>query len=98
MSVATERQEIVNEIQRCDKFLLTTHENPAGDALGSLLGMHLVLDQLGKDSLMFIAANQFPLLYEYQRMQLGGVHHELPADVNERTVVFLACGNIDRTP
>ena len=98
MSVATERQEIVNEIQRCDKFLLTTHENPDGDALGSLLGMHLVLQQLGKDSLMFLAANQFPLPYEYQRMKLDDVLHELPGDVNERTIVFLDCGNVDRTP
>jgi bifunctional oligoribonuclease and PAP phosphatase NrnA len=60
--------------------------------------MHLVLRQLGKDSVMFLAANQFPLPYEYQRMQLGEVRHELPDDVNERTVVFLDCGNIDRTP
>jgi bifunctional oligoribonuclease and PAP phosphatase NrnA len=60
--------------------------------------MHLVLEQLGKDSVMFLAANQFPLPYEYQRMPLAGVSHELPPDVNERTVVFLDCGNIDRTP
>jgi phosphoesterase RecJ-like protein len=31
-------------------------------------------------------------------MPLGEVLHELPADVNERTIVFLDCGNIDRTP
>jgi phosphoesterase RecJ-like protein len=98
MSLLTERDELVDELRRADKLLLTTHENPDGDALGSLLGMHLVLDQLGKDSVMFLAANQFPLPYEYQRMPLGAVHHELPDDVQERTVVFLDCGNIDRTP
>jgi phosphoesterase RecJ-like protein len=98
MSLLTERNQLVDELRRADKLLLTTHENPDGDALGSLLGMHLVLEQLGKDSVMFLAANQFPLPYEYQRMPLGEVLHELPADVNERTVVFLDCGNIDRTP
>jgi bifunctional oligoribonuclease and PAP phosphatase NrnA len=98
MSLLTERDQLVDELRRADKLLLTTHENPDCDALGSLLGMHLVLDQLGKDSVMFLAANQFPLPYEYQRMRLGEVLHELPADVNERTVVFLDCGNIDRTP
>jgi phosphoesterase RecJ-like protein len=98
MSLMTERDQLVDELRRSEKLLLTTHENPDGDALGSLLGMHLVLEQLGKDSVMFLAANQFPLPYEYQRMRLGGVRHELPADVNERTVVFLDCGNIDRTP
>jgi phosphoesterase RecJ-like protein len=98
MSILTERDELVDELRRSEKLLLTTHENPDGDALGSLLGMHLVLEQLGKDSLMFLAANQFPLPYEYQRMPLDDVRHELPADVNDRTVVFLDCGNIDRTP
>jgi bifunctional oligoribonuclease and PAP phosphatase NrnA len=48
--------------------------------------------------MMFLAANQFPLPYEYQRMNLDEVRHELPDDVNDRTIVFLDCGNIDRTP
>ncbi|MEA2439409.1 MAG: bifunctional oligoribonuclease and phosphatase NrnA [Thermoleophilaceae bacterium] len=98
MSLLTERDELVGELRRADKLLLTTHENPDGDALGSLLGMHLTLQQLGKDALMFLAANQFPLPYEYQRMPLAAVRHELPDDVNERTILFLDCGNIDRTP
>ena len=98
MSLLTERDELVDELRRADKLLLTTHENPDGDALGSLLGMHLVLEQLGKDSLMFLAASQFPLPYEYQRMELDEVRHELPADIDERTIVFLDCGNVDRTP
>jgi bifunctional oligoribonuclease and PAP phosphatase NrnA len=98
VSVATERQEIVDELQRAEKLLLTTHENPDGDALGSLLGMHLILEQLGKDSVMFMTANQFPLPYEYQRMPLEKVARELPADVEDRVVVFLDCGNIDRMP
>ena len=38
-----------------DRFLLTTHEGPDGDALGSLLGMHQILEPLGKDSVMFLA-------------------------------------------
>jgi phosphoesterase RecJ-like protein len=98
VSVATERQEIVNELQRSEKFLLTTHENPDGDALGSLLGMHLILEQLGKDTVMFMAANQFPLPYEYQRMPLEMVAREIPADTDDRAIIFLDCGNIDRMP
>jgi phosphoesterase RecJ-like protein len=98
VSVATERHEIVGELQRAEKFLLTTHENPDGDALGSLLGMNLILEQLGKDTVMFMDANQFPLPYEYQRMPLESVARELPADIDSRVVVFLDCGNIDRMP
>ena len=31
---------MVEELRQADKLLLTTHENPDGDALGSLLAMH----------------------------------------------------------
>src|ERR671932_1609908 len=98
MSLLTERDELVDELRRSDKLLLVTHENPDGDALGSLLGMHLILEQLGKDSVMFMSANQFPLPYEYQRMPLDKVAREIPADLDDRVVVFLDCGNIDRMP
>ncbi len=98
MSLLTERDQIVDEIRRADKLLLTTHENPDGDALGSLRGMHLILEQLGKDAVMFMAASQFPLPYEYRRMDIGDVAHSPPADFDQRVVIFLDCGNIDRMP
>jgi bifunctional oligoribonuclease and PAP phosphatase NrnA len=97
-STLTERDQVVDALRRADKLVLTTHENPDGDALGSLLAMHLILQQLGKDAQMFMAANQFPLPHEYRNMPLGGVSHEPPGDLSERTVVFLDCGNLDRMP
>ena len=98
MSVAVEIEGVVEEIRTAQKFLLTTHENPDGDALGSLLGMHELLKTLGKDSVMFLAAEEFPLPWEYRKMPLDDVQNEPPADLAERTVVFLDCGNIDRMP
>ena len=86
------------ELRARDRFLLTAHEGPDGDALGSLLGLHKVLTQLGKDSLMFMAAKEFPLPVEYRFLPLEEVFHEAPADMADRTVVFLDCGNIDRVP
>jgi bifunctional oligoribonuclease and PAP phosphatase NrnA len=86
------------EIRNRDRFLLTAHEGPDGDALGSLLGMHHLLGQLGKDSVMFLAAKEFPLPIEYRFLPLEEVFHEAPADMADRTVVFLDCGNIDRMP
>jgi phosphoesterase RecJ-like protein len=86
------------ELRSGDRYLLTAHEGPDGDALGSLLGMHKVLTQLGKDSVMFMAAKEFPLPIEYRFLPLEEVFHEPPADMADRTVVFLDCGNIDRMP
>ncbi|HNG57498.1 MAG TPA: hypothetical protein PLX70_08635, partial [Solirubrobacterales bacterium] len=91
-------EEIATLIREEQKFLLTTHEGPDGDALGSLLGMHHLLESLGKDSVMFLAAKEFPLPIEYRHLPLEGVFHEPPADIRDRIVVFLDCGNIDRMP
>ena len=96
--IATVREAIVNELTSGEKFLVTTHENPDGDALGSLLAMHEILGELGKDSIMFISAENLPLPYEYQHLPLEELVFELPSDADERTVVFLDCGNIDRMP
>ncbi len=90
--------DIAQELRANDRFLLTTHEAPDGDALGSLLAMHHILEQLGKDSVMFLAAKEFPLPVEYQFLPLEEVFHEAPADVVDRVLVFLDCGNIDRMP
>jgi phosphoesterase RecJ-like protein len=96
--IATGREEILAELSLGQKFLLTTHENPDGDALGSLLAMHEMLKLMGKDSVMFMSAAEFPLPYEYRHLPLEEVMHELPDDAHERTIVFLDCGNIDRMP
>jgi len=89
---------VAGEIRAGDLFLLTTHENPDGDALGSLLATQRILEALGKDSVMFLAAKEFPLPVEYRFLPLEEVFHEPPADINDRVVIFLDCGNIDRMP
>jgi phosphoesterase RecJ-like protein len=98
LDVASAREQVAQELRISDKFLLTTHENPDGDALGSLAAMNEILVQLGKDCVMFMSEEEYPLPYEYQDLPLEGVAHELPPDAAERTIVFLDCGNIDRMP
>jgi bifunctional oligoribonuclease and PAP phosphatase NrnA len=93
-----ELEQVAAELNSRERFLLTAHEGPDGDALGSLLGMHHLLTQLGKDSVMFMAAKEFPLPIEYRFLPLEEVFHEPPADMADRTVIFLDCGNIDRMP
>ena len=97
----TEREDferVVEEIRDGERFLVTTHQNPDGDALGSLLGMHELLRAMGKDSVMFMAADQFPLPPEYRHIPLEQVVSEPPADAADRVAVFLDCGNIERMP
>jgi phosphoesterase RecJ-like protein len=92
------REAVLAELREADKLLLVTHENPDGDALGSLVATQEILTALGKDSLMFMSADEFPLPYEYRFFPLEGLVSVPPDDLEERVVVFLDCGNIDRNP
>ncbi|MDX6637074.1 MAG: bifunctional oligoribonuclease and phosphatase NrnA [Solirubrobacterales bacterium] len=97
-ATAADVEQVLGALRDGERFLLTTHEGPDGDALGSLLAMQDILTQLGKDSVMFLGAKEFPLPVEYRFLPLTDVFHEPPADVVDRTLVFLDCGNIDRMP
>jgi len=90
------RDEVLVALREGERFFLVTHENPDGDALGSLVAMQGVMRALGKDSVMFIARDEFPLPYEYAFFQFDGLVSDPPQDVGERTIVFLDCGNLDR--
>lgn len=92
-----DRAEILQHLQQDPKFLLTTHENPDGDAVGSLVGMNLILEALGKDTLMFVRAADFPLPHDCRRLLAQGeATHAVPEDLSERTVIYLDCGSFER--
>jgi bifunctional oligoribonuclease and PAP phosphatase NrnA len=86
---------IVAEIRGRERFLVTTHENPDGDALGSLLAAHLTLQALGKDSVMFLPGPA-PLPGEYRFLELDGLRRELPDDAAERTLLAVDAANESR--
>ncbi len=88
-------QAVADALRSLDRFLLVTHENPDGDALGSLLAMKLALDALGKDSEMYLYGDA-PLPREYGFMGLDGLRRELPDDAGERVLVALDCANESR--
>lgn len=92
------REEVLQAIRGHERFCLTTHERPDGDAVGSLAAMQGVLAALGKDALAFLPAEEFPLPYEYRFIELDGLTTEPPDDLAERVLIFLDCGNIDRSP
>src|SRR5665213_314073 len=91
----SDMQAVVAALRAHDRFLVITHENPDGDALGSLLATTVVLRQLGKDAVMYLAGKA-PLPAEYTFMQLDGLVRELPADAAERVLVAVDCAKADR--
>ncbi len=93
---ASTRAEVLDALRQGDRYVLVTHENPDGDALGSLVAMEGVMRALGKDSLTFIGPGEFPLPYEYAFFEFEDLITDVPSDVGNRTIVFLDCGNFDR--
>src|SRR5262245_19629434 len=78
-----------------ERFLVTTHENPDGDALGSLLASTLALEQLGKDTTMYLGG-EAPLPAEYGFMELGPLLRQVPEDAGERALLAVDCANESR--
>ena len=93
---SSDLQAVVAALREHDRFLVVTHENPDGDALGSLLATTLALRQLGKDVAHVPRAATAPLPREYAFMQLDGLLRELPDDMEERTLVAVDCAKADR--
>ncbi len=92
------RDEVLDELRGAEKVIVVTHENPDGDALGSLIAMQEILTAVGKDAVMFMDSGEFPLPYEYRFFPLPGLVSTPPDDLGERTIVFLDCGSLDRNP
>lgn len=85
--------EIAEVLSRDDGFLVVSHANPDGDALGSLAAMGYVLAALGK---RFSLYNQsgVPAVYDWLPLP-GPVHTRVPAEDFAWTVV-LDCGAAHR--
>jgi bifunctional oligoribonuclease and PAP phosphatase NrnA len=88
---------MLNKIKRTiyngKRFLITSHIDPDGDALGSVFSLYWVLKSLGKDPIVYLK-DRVPYRYEF----LPGppdVVHALPEDSFD-AVFVLDCGNLSR--
>jgi phosphoesterase RecJ-like protein len=85
-------QAVADVLRSHERFVVVAHENPDGDALGSLLGATLGLRALGKDAVMYLAGNG-PMPAEYRFLDLSEIGHELPADLEDRVLLAVDCAN-----
>ena len=54
-TIETDLQAVADAIRSNDRFIVVAHENPDGDALGSMLATVLGLEALGKDVVMYLS-------------------------------------------
>jgi phosphoesterase RecJ-like protein len=85
---------IIQTIKTANRILVTTHTEPDGDAVGSLLAMGLALERLGKQTTLY---NESPIPAVYQFLPaVDRIERRLQrADAHEAAVV-LDCGDLSR--
>src|SRR3954451_7360291 len=77
---------VAEVIRSNDRFMVVAHENPDGDALGSMLGATLGLRALGKDVVMYLYGSA-PTPGEYRFLDLDDLQRELPDDLEDRVLL-----------
>jgi len=88
---------VVEALRAGDRFVVTSHDNPDGDALGSLFATHLALSSLGKDSVMVLGGEQpLPGEFGFLRLEEQGLLRAAPDDVSDRVLVAVDCAQESR--
>ena len=64
---------VVDALRAAERVVVTSHDNPDGDAVGSLLATHLALASLGKDSVMVLGGEQPAHILGIGRPAGGGI-------------------------
>lgn len=85
---------IAREFKSKQRFLLATHVNPDGDAIGSLGALALVLEGMGKQVLAF-CQDEVPGFLQFLPYS-DRIVREIPRPDEFEVAVALDCGELDR--
>ncbi|MGI6648245.1 MAG: DHH family phosphoesterase [Bacillota bacterium] len=87
-------ESLVEVLRLADRILIASHVNPDGDSIGTLIGLGLGLESLGKEVIL-VNSDRIPSMYSY----LDGASRILrPEQVEEvpDTVVLVDCTDVER--
>ena len=88
-------QEAVSLLRENGRFYIVSHQNPDGDALGSMLALRLLLQQLGASEITCALDDPVPVLYR----SLPGASTIIHADTEPKeydVAVLVDCGRLSR--
>jgi phosphoesterase RecJ-like protein len=92
-----ELQPAIDFLTRTDRFIITAHETPDGDAIGSECAMLRALRSIGKDALI-LNADPTPAKFAYlDADRIVGVlvsKGQLPDDIQERSLLMLDTNDV----
>ncbi|HWG22471.1 MAG TPA: bifunctional oligoribonuclease/PAP phosphatase NrnA [Terracidiphilus sp.] len=86
---------ILDVLRRGERFLVCSHSRPDGDAVGSMLAMGMLLEQMGKHAEL-VAADRVPGIY---RALPGAeaIHFAMRIHGPYDAVILLECDGLERT-
>jgi bifunctional oligoribonuclease and PAP phosphatase NrnA len=87
-------QKIREIIDRGQEFLITTHIDPDGDAIGSAFSLYWALDSMGKTPYVYLR-DPVPYMYEFLPGPPRLIGHEIP-DRPFDAIFVVDCGNLFR--
>jgi len=85
--------QIAELIRRSDHFLVASHANPDGDAIGSTVALGHILAALGKD---FCLYNKSGLHHQFDWLHLPGPFHDTLSGAEANWIFVLDCGSENR--
>jgi bifunctional oligoribonuclease and PAP phosphatase NrnA len=86
--------QILDVLRRGEKFLVTSHSRPDGDAVGSMLAMGMLLEQIGKRADL-VTADRIPQVYR----RLPGadtIHSAMRVHGPYDAAILLECDGLER--
>lgn len=94
-AAAAPPQAILDVLERGRRFLVTSHDRPDGDALGSILACGMLLRQMGKEADL-VTAGQVPPVYHFLP-EAASVRSAGRVDGPYDAVILLECDGLDRS-
>ncbi len=88
-------QQIIELFENKNRFLITSHQDPDGDSIGTLIGLYKFLTGLGKDVIVY---NQGNLPKKYKFLDPDNIINfdDKPLDFDPENVIVLECPEIER--
>lgn len=86
---------VLEVLRKGEKFLVCSHSRPDGDAVGSMLAMGMLLEQMGKRADL-VTADRVPTIYR-TLPGVDAIRHALRVHGPYDAVILLECDSLERT-
>lgn len=88
-------EQVLEQIERRQDFLLTSHARPDGDAVGSLLALSGILETMGKTTEV-VMSDPVPVIYK-PLPHVDRIVHSSRVNGNHEAAILLECDSVQRT-